>query len=158
MFESILFFFKKKRIISKLIFPPKKNRIFFFFFQIFLKIFMTQSVDICIQACKKDNLKVLTKELSRGPQLKNKLPEITIMDFHSQSFSLLHICSSYGSINCLNYLLSRGVDPSEKNNKDWNSLHFASKHGHLEIIKILILKGVNINSLTIEGVNIFFFF
>jgi len=77
---------------------------------------MLNDIELCVYCCKKDNVKILSKELSKGPQVKNTIPEITIIDYHSQTFSLSHICASYGSINCLKYLLSRGTNPSELNN------------------------------------------
>lgn len=112
---------------------------------------MLKDINLCVYCCKKDNLKLLSKELLKGPQLKNKIPEISIIDYNSQTFFLIHICASYGSIECLNYLIDRGLDPSQVNNRKWNSLHFAARHGRIEVIKILHKYNVDVNAQTSEG-------
>lgn len=108
-------------------------------------------VQSMVRYCKRNNLPLLQKALAGNFQFLTRLPEIWVSDLHSQTFSLLHICAAYGSIDCFKYLLDKGTDINQQNNENWNCLHFACRHDKLEIAKILLTYGVSVKTTTAEG-------
>lgn len=119
----------------------------------FIKILslMLTGVDLIIHCCKTDNVKILNRELMKGPQPKTGIPDISVVDFHSQTFNLVHICSSYGSLKCLKYLFDKGTDVNLANNCNWMPIHFASKHGYSDMVNDIIKRGGLVNVQTKEG-------
>jgi hypothetical protein len=113
-------------------------------------------IELMVQYCKKDHVKLLKQLISKGPKFYDKLPQIFLTDFHSNTISLIHICAAYGSVRCFKYLLDKGLDPQYSNNENvffillWNCLHFACCQDKYEIVKILIERGLSMNEKTNE--------
>lgn len=67
-----------------------------------------------------------------------KLPKI----LHDSPF-LLHVAAFYGSMQCLNYMLSHDVDITKQDNLYRDVSHFAVTGGHIYAIKVLADKKVD---------------
>ncbi|XP_062869481.1 ankyrin repeat domain-containing protein 24 [Trichomycterus rosablanca] len=64
----------------------------------------------------------------------------------SEGKSAFHVSVSRGHVDCLEVILSHGVDISLKDSKGFSALHLAAKNGHVQCLKRLLQEQMNVDS------------
>ncbi|KAG7488072.1 hypothetical protein MATL_G00029990 [Megalops atlanticus] len=60
--------------------------------------------------------------------------------------SAFHVCATRGRVDCLEAILSHGVDINSTDGTGFNALHLAAKNGHPECVKRLLQERVPVDS------------
>ncbi|XP_064190101.1 ankyrin repeat domain-containing protein 24 [Anguilla rostrata] len=60
--------------------------------------------------------------------------------------SAFHVCATRGRVDCLEAILSHGVDVSSTDGTGFNALHLAAKNGHAECVKKLLQESLPVDS------------
>ncbi|KAL8582199.1 hypothetical protein ACOMHN_004118 [Nucella lapillus] len=63
----------------------------------------------------------------------------------------IHLAASHGHIECIDILLSRGVDINCRDSDHRTPLHWASTYGQNEAVAFLISRGASVNTAQIDG-------
>jgi len=65
--------------------------------------------------------------------------------------TLFHMAAAYASLPILDFLLSKGLSPDEKNGYGGTPLMVAASSNRLDVVKWLIAHGANVNARTRDG-------
>jgi ankyrin repeat protein len=95
-----------------------------------------------IEAIKRGDLEAVQELLANDPSL------ISMIDNNRGKRSRglpLHLAVRCGHAEIVELLLSKGVDPNERNAYKQGALHIAAERGHANLVKILVDYGADIN-------------
>ena len=77
--------------------------------------------------------------------------KIDVNEKDDKGQNCLHVCVLSGSLECVEYLISKGIDLNTKSNDNETALLIASFGGFKEIFEYLIDNGADINEIDSEG-------
>lgn len=63
----------------------------------------------------------------------------------NQKTTPLHVCASYGNLECLKTMLAKGANQNAQDERGRTSLYFAINGNHDEVVHFLIKNGCNVN-------------
>ena len=102
-------------------------------------IFSTSIQELILNALKSDDIDTFRKIYNENNITPNQL-------ISSSGRTLVHLCSCYGSIKCLPFLISKGNDINITDQQDGSTpLILASKFNEIDIIKILLSNNCDIH-------------
>ncbi|XP_051549355.1 ankyrin repeat domain-containing protein 24-like [Myxocyprinus asiaticus] len=94
--------------------------------------------DRLLQAVEQNDLEKVSTLLVKKSLCPSKLD--------AEGKSAFHLCASRGQLDCLEVILSHGVDISVTDGTGFNALHLAAKNGHSECLKRLLQERMPIDS------------
>jgi tankyrase len=117
------------------------------------KIIMTssnQSNDYLnlFEACKNGDLKLVQKLIDKT-KINFKLNNY--YNYGNRKSTFLHFAAGFGRKDILQYLLSCGADPSNKDEGGLEPLHNACSFGHVDVVELLLANNVNVNCICSWG-------